>query len=90
MSCYRCGKELPEGQVECEGACNMQQAVNQMLEHEPAEVKRLVLGIELFMDQQKVRANPEAYALALEKFNGELGKLLVESGVIDFMLKKQS
>jgi len=88
-SCYRCGKSLPDGRVECIGPCTMQQAVDNLIETcAEHETKKLVLCIELGMDEAKVKVDPQGYAAALSQFTELMSEIVKDSGLINFMKKE--
>ena len=74
MTCYKCGKELPPGDTsgECEGGC-------------VTEEKALCLTIEIFMDRDKVYADPERQRAAALRFSFLLGTILHQSGLTEFI-----
>ena len=57
MSCWKCGKTLPEGQVECEDGCQSQAYKELMaLADPPEEEIRRCLVIELPLDKKQVES----------------------------------
>ena len=75
MTCYKCGKELADGGVECDPACGQ------------TEESKLVLTIELRLNDRACITCPE-YLAAQQKFSELLGEILVDSGLSEFMRTK--
>lgn len=76
MSCYKCGKELPAGVVECEPMCGQA----------PIPAGKLCLTIELRLNES-ARDNAE-FRAAQQRFAEMLGKIIVESGLSEFIRTK--
>lgn len=82
MSCFKCGKELPEGQVECEDGCK-----SRPLDNLPkiTSTDLPIIGMTLFVNVEKVHENKEGYFKAVERFNNMLQEALVISGLAKFV-----
>jgi hypothetical protein len=76
-SCWKCGKTLPDGQVECEYGCG-----------DPPVDKRagLNLVITIFPDASKTETaeQQKGFNVALAKFGRMLAAALAESGLKNF------
>jgi hypothetical protein len=53
MSCWRCGKELPEGQTECEPHC-AQPSVDRSIEDAIANELPVIISFTFLPDTQKI------------------------------------
>jgi len=77
-SCYKCGKELPGSETECEYGCG-----------EPAESCQspsFMVGVRL--DDDAVRADPKGFDTVLRKFLALLEQITYQSGLDKFAKQK--
>ena len=72
MSCFRCGKELPEFQTECDPPCD-----------EPSVGQR-VFTVEIRLNEKKLAADPAGFERAAHRFGDMLIEAILKSGLADF------
>ena len=82
-SCWRCGKELESGQVECEYGCGQQLQA-------PADPV-LIFQIIIHYDKNKIQTPEEilAWQKSVQRFGQMLGEIFINSGVSSFCKKPQ-
>jgi hypothetical protein len=81
MSCWKCEKELPEGQVECEPDCGAQ-PLNGLPNTNLTDVP--VVCITITLNPDRVHADKESYFKAVVEFNKMVTKAFAASGISEF------
>ena len=81
MSCFRCEKDLPVGQVECDPPCDEVLAHGH---HTDGQSFRALI-IEVPMNEQAVRTRDAELRVALRRFSELLGDAIRASGLDEFM-----
>ena len=86
MSCWKCEKELPPGETDCEDGCQPQKLPT--FGELANDFDSLRLTIEIYFDLKKLQAAPEQHREAVQKFSFLLGELLAQSGLDKFLKTK--
>jgi hypothetical protein len=83
MSCYKCGTELPDCQVECEGGCPS--AIAKDSAGQQVKITDyMVLALKVRPDGQKIAANEAEYIKAAERFHKMVMAAIATSGLSNF------
>ena len=89
-SCWKCGKELPEGQVECEYGCG-EPARKLPTFGEAAAQRQLVpdhILVQVNLNLEAIAANPQKFETALVAFMTMLEQITMKSGLVEFAKPK--
>lgn len=74
-TCWRCGKDVAEGQVECDGGCG----------NPPSDSKERIICFQITAipdpDKIKSKSDARAFNIAARKFGRSLNKIFIESGL---------
>ena len=95
-SCWKCGRPLPEGQVECEDDCQPQ-AYRELMALKPklptfqesaAARRPESIMIQVNLNVAAIAANPARFDIVMLKFMQELERITMSSGLHEFTQNK--
>jgi len=84
MSCFKCGRDLPVGQVECEGDCVTATGAAAPTDSASHLIVRVVLDLHL---KPGITSDPntfESFQAAMARLSGDIMRSIDESGVKEF------
>ena len=102
MSCWKCGKDTPEGETECSPDCApaappAEAFVQGLPSADPAAAGKLIEGIlsqnrkvlwiSIPLDADALLANPAAATAAVNAMPAHIEEAVVKSGLIQFVKK---
>ena len=87
MSCFKCGRELPVGQVECESGCRP--AAAGAMPGPPLSFTNIpVVAFTVDIDPVKADADEQGFMRSVQTFRTMLGEILVNSGLARFVKRE--
>ena len=89
-SCWKCGKELPEGQVECEYGCP--ESARKLPTFAEAAAQKQVMPdhilVQVNLNLEAIAANPQKFEAVMVIFLTALEQITMKSGLHEFAKPK--